>query len=81
MGTEDTSAKAKVVTDFIKNVGLPGALAIMLLVMVGWQFYVANDIQRQTLTVIQAHTAAVEVNTKAVEALRDEVENLRRERP
>ena len=67
----------KQVTDFVKNVGIPGAMAFALLGVVIWLVYIVNQMQAQTLTVIQSHTAAVEINTKAVEALREEV---RRER-
>ena len=73
METCNMTDKVRQITDFIKNVGMPGALAFALLGVLTWQLYVVNQMQAQTLTVIQAHTAAVEINTEAVKALREEV--------
>ena len=69
--------KIKQWAEVAKTVGMPWAMAIALLAVVVWQAHCHSQMQSQMLTVIERNTAAIEAQTTATEALRDEV---RRER-
>lgn len=57
----------------MKTIGMPWAMALALLCVVVWLIYLNS----QMLVVIERNTAAIQAQTTATEALREEV---RRER-
>ena len=65
--------KWKSAAEFIKNVGTPTAMALVAMAMLCWVIHCNNQVQRETLTVIQQ-------NTTAIDALKSEIRELRKER-
>ncbi len=67
------SEKANLLVDVIGKLGFPAVVVLILLGMGCWQLDTTATLQRETLTVIQQ-------NTTAIDALRDEISDLRKER-
>ena len=65
--------KWKSAAEFVTKVGTPTALAFLAMAMLCWVIHCNNQVQRETLTVIQQNTAAID-------ALKSEIRELRKER-
>ena len=66
------SRRLKLLSDFIAQVGFPCVLVLILLGIGCWQLDTTARLQRETLRVVESNTAAID-------SLRDEIRELRRE--
>jgi len=73
MATNGLSNHMNLIVELIGKVGFPAVLVLILLGMGCWQLDTTAKLQRETLSVIRE-------NTTAINALRDEISDLQKER-